>query len=584
MRKTVAITGVNSCFAKALLPHLQSDPEVERIIGIDVLPWRGGFEKVTFYKEDIRSPKMIEILDGVDTLYHLAFSVSDIHDRKKAEDININGSKNVFSACIRNKVKKVVFASSTAAYGAFKNTPANLDESMPLRENKGNDYNNHIIAVENLAGSLFRKHPEITLTALRTGFLFTPKMKNVFSNLFYMNIVGKPMGSDTHHQLIHEKDLGKALYLVHQKDVPGIYNVAADGLVSVGWAYKKAGVKTIPMPVSLLKGTAWLGFNARWQSVGSGWVDMAAHTISVNCDKFKKTTGWQPEYSSEDTFQDYLKNRSKKEDDSLLQSGFYWMFQREGRFKVFKFYLNGFKLGHIPGVRKVMPWFTPKDSSFSYLPINQSLNTESEKLPTQVIHNFIEESKHHVIMNECGCRIMHKCENFTHTVACLFMGETALNIPPGVSRRVTKEEAHAHVENALNLGLTPLAGKVKFDNYAFMIKDKNKLLSVCFCCHCCCMMREYRHVPAEQLDGVMPPVEGLEIMVTEECKGCGDCVEVCGWKAIEIKDEKAVHSGKCRGCGRCERYCPNNAVNIHIDNPNMVQDVQERIKEYIDVT
>ena len=49
MGKTIAITGINSYFASTILPKLQNDPDIEKIIGIDVTPWKGGYNKVVFY-------------------------------------------------------------------------------------------------------------------------------------------------------------------------------------------------------------------------------------------------------------------------------------------------------------------------------------------------------------------------------------------------------------------------------------------------------------------------------------------------------------------------------------------------------
>ena len=43
-----------------------------------------------------------DLLKGVDALYHLAFIVGEIQDKDETRDININGSRNVFSACARS--------------------------------------------------------------------------------------------------------------------------------------------------------------------------------------------------------------------------------------------------------------------------------------------------------------------------------------------------------------------------------------------------------------------------------------------------------------------------------------------------
>ncbi len=97
------------------------------------------------------------------------------------------------------------------------------------------------------------------------------------------------------------------------------------------------------------------------------------------------------------------------------------------------------------------------------------------------------------------------------------------------------------------------------------------------------MMTFFRHAPYRQLDHVMTPVEGLEIEVTNDCEGCGTCVETCGFEAITIENGKAIHNDICRKCGRCERTCPNNAVKIILNNENAVEDITKRIQQYTSV-
>lgn len=49
-----------------------------------------------------------------------------------------------------------------------------------------------------------------------------------------------------------------------------------------------------------------------------------------------------------------------------------------------------------------------------------------------------------------------------------------------------------------------------------------------------------------------------------KCEGCGNCVDVCPFDAIEIKDGKAVvkDPDKCMKCKACVFACPNNAIEI----------------------
>jgi UDP-glucose 4-epimerase len=300
----------------------------------------------------------------------------------------------------------------------------------------------------------------------------------------------------------------------------------------------------------------------------------------------------------------------KSEDkDNLIQAVLSWIFSSGARIRPTMSVLHIFRLGKIRVFRNHFPWMDPKKNSMTYLPIScQSDNhypeknasdlsirkiavnetaaeTESEVLPARIVHEFIEKAEHHVIMDHCGCRMSGECAHFTADIGCLFMGETALKLPRGVSHRATKEEAHRHVDQALEAGLVPVVGKIRVDNFIFLTPDKQRLLSVCFCCHCCCMMGAFKHLPGDHLDQVMTRLEGVVIEVTDACTGCGTCVETCIFDAIDIQNRRAVHNDRCRACGRCVTYCPENAVKISIENQDTyVQAAMERIESYVRIT
>lgn len=310
MGKTVAITGINSYFAQTVISKLEADKTVDKIIGIDVTPQRGTFKKVEFFQEDIRSPKLDDILKGVDTVYHLAFIVGELHDKKKAWDININGSKNVFNACVKNKVKKVIYTSSATAYGAHADNPIGLTEDSPLRGNKDSYYSYAKVQVENFVTDFFAKHPDIALVVLRVGLGVGPNINNMFSDFWSRKFYGFLMGRHPHLQLIHEDDLAQALYLAHKKNISGIFNVAADDSLAVRWIFKKAGVKLIDLPVPVMKFLANVAFALHLETVSQGWVSLSEYTIHTSSEKFKKATGWKPKYTSKAAFLDYLDKRA----------------------------------------------------------------------------------------------------------------------------------------------------------------------------------------------------------------------------------------------------------------------------------
>lgn len=254
-----------------------------------------------------------------------------------------------------------------------------------------------------------------------------------------------------------------------------------------------------------------------------------------------------------------------------------------GSKQIFSSFSVFFKLSRFKFIRDRMPETDPERNNMSWLPINRNIESAGEiALPEAVLDRFIEKAKHRVIVNFCGCREAMRCKEHPSDIGCLMMGESALEIPAKSSREVSVEEAKAHVRKATTAGLVPIVGKTRLDNDLFMIPDRGKLLTVCFCCNCCCITRFTRYVPAETLNKIQHPVEGLSMNVTDKCVGCGSCVDVCYLGAIKIENDRAVMSDLCRVCGRCALQCPEGAIKLKLDNPNATEDVIRRIEASVD--
>jgi nucleoside-diphosphate-sugar epimerase len=88
-----------------------------------------------FMEGDIRQTRAVEkALDGVDAVIHEAAIVSvplSIKNPALTNEVNIFGTLNLLEASLRAKVKRFVYASSCAVYGAVLELPIN--EDAPLR-------------------------------------------------------------------------------------------------------------------------------------------------------------------------------------------------------------------------------------------------------------------------------------------------------------------------------------------------------------------------------------------------------------------------------------------------------------------
>jgi UDP-glucose 4-epimerase len=111
-------------------------------------------------------------LDGVDGVFHLAaLWLLQCHDFPRAAfDVNIRGTFNVFEACIRKNVKRLVYSSSASVYGDAVQEP--MDEDHPF--NNKNFYGATKIAGEAMARALHHRYG-LPVVGLRYMNVYGPR-------------------------------------------------------------------------------------------------------------------------------------------------------------------------------------------------------------------------------------------------------------------------------------------------------------------------------------------------------------------------------------------------------------------------
>lgn len=135
MSRSILITGVAGFIGSNLADMLLR--EGYRVVGLDDLS-QGVIEQVPegteFHQADIRSPQIQPLFGGVDTVFHLAAKncISDCQaDPVATAAINVWGSVQVFEAARLEKVRKVVYAESSALYEGTKVLPTPEEEESP---------------------------------------------------------------------------------------------------------------------------------------------------------------------------------------------------------------------------------------------------------------------------------------------------------------------------------------------------------------------------------------------------------------------------------------------------------------------
>lgn len=226
--------------------------------------------------------------------------------------------------------------------------------------------------------------------------------------------------------------------------------------------------------------------------------------------------------------------------------------------------------------------YLPKDRVVVQQSVEQS---GSVLLPSALVDHFIEKASYRWIMDFCICRKAEGCQDYPQDLGCIFLGEAVLKISSKIGHLANKEEALAHVRRARELGLVHLIGRDRIDNLWSGASPFGKLMTICQCCPCCCLFKVLPRLdPLNRRKVVRMP--GVKVWVDEQkCIACGACSQdVCFVGAIQMNRETAQISQECRGCGRCVEVCPQGAIHLTIEDSDYLQKQIARITRLVDVT
>ena len=304
----VAITGISGYLGQLLARKLQDDPAVSSILGLDLVEPLFHFPKMSFEYADVRSADFAELLKDIDVVYHLAFVVSPPKDLSNAQidRINIDGSRRVFEGAIRAGVKKIIYSSSIAAYGAHPDNPARLTEDSLLRPNKEWYYSRTKGEVELILDNLQKEHPETVFIRFRPSIFIGPTTDNQLGGLLSARwLLCLQKGLD--FGLCWDADITDAFHLALKYNQSDIFNLAGDGTMTIEQVSDLIGKKVLHLKLDwvlpLVKVAAYLRLVAPGHIA---WMDIAMrHPINVSAERAKEKLGWQPRFDSSGALREY---------------------------------------------------------------------------------------------------------------------------------------------------------------------------------------------------------------------------------------------------------------------------------------
>jgi nucleoside-diphosphate-sugar epimerase len=295
MGMSVAVTGIGGLFGRPLAAALAASSEVDRIVGLDVA--ETAIPGVDMRRADVRDRDIGRHLGDCDVLVHLAFILDPMRDEAEMRSINVEGTRNVFESAVDAGVRKIVYTSSAAAYGAHPDNDIPLTEDSPLRANPDYSYGEHKLEVERWLAEWVPAHPEVTTTILRPTIACGRGADHHFTRLVEMPRLMTVRGYRPPFQFTHIEDVVSALEHGVVNDLPGAFNVGCEGWLRFEEAMAIVGRPTLELPEEVAFSLADRLWRMGVTELPAGYLHYAMHPWVMSVDKLRGT-GWEPRWTN----------------------------------------------------------------------------------------------------------------------------------------------------------------------------------------------------------------------------------------------------------------------------------------------
>jgi UDP-glucose 4-epimerase len=320
---TVAVTGPTGDIGRSLLRVLDGSPRIGRIAAMARRPFdpaAEGLHKVHYRRADVLDADAVaEVIAGADVVVHLAFLI--MGGARETTEINLTGSRNVFRAAIDAEVARLVYASSVAAYGFGAENPPVLTEDLEPRGTQRHYYSAQKAELELALGQLLAGS-DVAAYVFRPCIVAGPDALTLVQTIPYVQLSDKmpapilralelmpalrPVIPDpgVPFQLVHHDDVAAALEAaVLGRGEPGIYNLAADGTLTLADLAAALGWYSIPVPDLAVGAAAELVARVPFVPDEAQWIESIRRPVIMDTTRARSLLGWQPRHDARETLE-----------------------------------------------------------------------------------------------------------------------------------------------------------------------------------------------------------------------------------------------------------------------------------------
>lgn len=252
-RRRVLVTGLGTFWGGRVAQALEANPAVEVIVGLDTTEPTVELERTEYVRVDANYSILSRIVRAtrVDTIIHTFLVMDPTQMSQRAmHEINVIGTMNLFAAAsaASSTVRSVIVKSSTVVYGCAPEDPVWFTESTPRSRPASEPIERSLEAVEGYVRDFAEDNPHVNVALLRFSNVIGAELETPLTRLLQLPVVPSIFGFDPRFQFVHEDDVIRSLLFAFNNDLPGVFNVAGDGLLPWSEVAALCGKRTVALP------------------------------------------------------------------------------------------------------------------------------------------------------------------------------------------------------------------------------------------------------------------------------------------------------------------------------------------------
>jgi UDP-glucose 4-epimerase len=250
--RRILVTGISSYWGGRLAQALEGFEDIETIIGVDEREPTRELERTEFVKVGNRHSLLQRIVRAaeIDTVIDTRLMVNSVTASvRSTHENNVIGTMNILAACEgeTSPVRRFIFKSSAHWYGCEQDDPSFFTEAMHRKHPPRTGLERDIMEAEGAVGDFARRRGNVSVTILRCSNVLGPDVDTAFTRMLGLPAVPMILGFDPRTQFVHEDDVVHALEHAAISNVPGVYNLAADGVLALSETVSLVGKLALPI-------------------------------------------------------------------------------------------------------------------------------------------------------------------------------------------------------------------------------------------------------------------------------------------------------------------------------------------------